>query len=111
MAATMSGRLFLVNETVLRRLLKASLVDVAVVEGVFLFPFCLEVVDVDATAGRGLDRVYRLPSVEPLTMCFSQMCCCDLLDHALLRMRSCSDKCPSIEVHVRSVNCELVTAQ
>ena len=38
-AATMSGRLFLVNESVSRRLLEAGLVDVDVVEGVFLFPF------------------------------------------------------------------------
>ena len=91
MVETMSGRLFLVNETVLRRLLKAGLVDVDVVEGVFLFPFRLEVVDVDATAGHGLACVYRLPSVEALTMCFSPKCCCDLLDHAVLRMRSCSD--------------------
>ena len=91
MAATMSGRLFLINETVLRRLLKAGLVDVDVVEGVFLFPFHFEVVDVDATAGHGLARVYRLPSVEAPTMCFSPICCCDLLDHAVLRMRSCSD--------------------
>ena len=75
MATTMSGRLFLVNETVLRRLLKAGLVDVDVVEGVFLFPFRLEVVDVDATAGHGLALVYRLPSVEALTICFSPICC------------------------------------
>ena len=91
MAATMSGRLFLVNETVLRCLLKAGLLDVDVVEGVFLFPFHLEIVDVDATAGRGLACVYRLPSVEALTICFSPICCCDLLDHAVLRMHSCSD--------------------
>ena len=87
----MSGRLFLLNGSVPRRLLKEGLVDVDVVEGVFLFPFRLEVVDVDDTAGRGLARVDRLPSVEALMICFSLMYCCDLLDHAVLRMRSCSD--------------------
>ena len=87
----MSGRLFLLNESVPRRLLKAGLIDVDAVEGIFLFPFRLEVVDVDDTAGRGLARVDRLPSVEPLMICFSLICCCDLLDHEVLRMRSCSD--------------------
>ena len=91
----MSGRLFLLNESVPRRLLKAGLVEVDQCckrrLSEFLFPFRLEVMDVDDTAGRRLARVDHLPSVEALMIYFSLMCCCDLLDHAVLRMRSCSD--------------------
>ena len=75
-AATMSDS-FLVNKFVPRRLLEAGLEDADAVEGVFLFPFHLEVVDVDFTSGGGLARVDRLRLVEALIICFLLMCCCD----------------------------------
>ena len=48
-AATMSG-LFLVNEYVLQGYLGAGLVVIDVVEDIFLFPFCLAVIEVEVTA-------------------------------------------------------------
>ena len=76
-AATMSGRSFLFSESVLRHLLEAGLEDDDAVEGVFLFPLRLEVVDVDVTTGGGLSRVVHLRPVEALIICFLLTCCCN----------------------------------
>ena len=87
--ATRWGRSFLVNESVPQCFLEAGLVVDDVTEDAFLFPFRLEVVEVEVTALHGLACVDSLHSAEALMIHFTLMCCCDLLNHAVLHMRSC----------------------
>ena len=74
-AATMSGISFLVSESIPRCLFEAGLEDDDAVDGIFLFLFCLVVVDVDVTAGCGLSQVDHLRPVEALIICLLLMCC------------------------------------
>ena len=89
-AVAMSGRSFLVNKSVPRCILEARLEDSDAVKGVFLFPFHLEDMDVDVTAGGRLARVDCLRSIEALIICFLPTSCCNFTQPVVLRMCSCS---------------------
>ena len=54
MAATMSGSLFLISESVPQNLLGAGMAFTEVVVGIFIFPFCLEELRTEVVAGLGL---------------------------------------------------------
>ena len=54
MAATMSGRLFLISKSVPQNLLGAGMAFAEVVVGIFIFPLCLEEMRTEVIAGLGL---------------------------------------------------------
>ena len=62
MAATMSGRSFLVSESVPQHLLGAGVVFAEIVVCFFLFPLCLEELTVEVVAGLRLTQVDDLLS-------------------------------------------------
>ena len=77
MATIMSGRLFLVNESAPWCFVETGLVVTDIV-GVFSLSFC------QATISLGLWYVDSLLSSWVLMICYSLVCSCNLLDHAVI---------------------------
>ena len=81
MAATMSGRSFLVSESVPQHLLGAGMVFAEIVVGVFSFLYALTV---EVVAGLGLTQVDGLLS--PWVLIFFYFFVTELTGHVVLRM-------------------------